>query len=73
MAVQQAGHNHPMDDIVVEFEDADGPRVLGLQVKRQLRIGAANSDFSSIMSGKSRATRTLNRLSTRKRCLRLCC
>src|ERR1700722_7742033 len=58
VAVQQAGHGHPMDDIVVEFEDAAGRRVLDLQVKRQLRISAADGDFSSIM-GAARATRAL--------------
>jgi hypothetical protein len=52
VAVQQAGHGHPMDDIVVEFEDAAGPRILGLQVKRRLRISAAlsNTDFREIMA-----------------------
>jgi hypothetical protein len=52
VAVQQAGHSHPMDDIVVEFEDVAGPRLLGLQVKRQLRISAAptNTDFRGIMT-----------------------
>jgi transcriptional regulator with XRE-family HTH domain len=59
VAVQQAGHGHPMDDIVVEFKDAIGPRGLDLQVKRQLRISAANKDFISI-AGAARATRVLN-------------
>ena len=59
VAVQQAGHDHPMDDIVVEFEDAAGRRVLGLQVKRQLRISAADDDFSGVMAG-ARATRALD-------------
>jgi ATPase family associated with various cellular activities (AAA) len=59
VAVQQAGHGHPMDDVVVEFEDAAGKRVLDLQVKRQLRISAADDDFSSIMTA-ARATRALD-------------
>jgi hypothetical protein len=52
VAVQQAGHGHPMDDIVVEFNDAVGPRVLDLQVKRQLRVSAAptNTDFREILT-----------------------
>jgi antitoxin HicB len=54
VAVQQAGHGHPMDDIVVEFEDAAGRRVLDLQVKRQLRISGADDDFSSVMGGRAR-------------------
>ncbi|WP_198024759.1 AAA family ATPase [Bradyrhizobium sp. Cp5.3] len=59
VAVQQAGHDQPMDDIIVEFKDAAEPRILGLQVKRQLRVSAANEDFSSIMAA-SRATRALS-------------
>jgi hypothetical protein len=52
VAVQQAGHGHPMDDIVVEFDDSTGRRGLGLQVKRQLRISAAstNTDFREVMA-----------------------
>ncbi|TWB02412.1 hypothetical protein [Bradyrhizobium stylosanthis] len=38
VAVQQSGHGHPMDDVVVEFEDTAGKRPLALQVKRSLRI-----------------------------------
>ncbi|MGC1860661.1 MAG: AAA family ATPase [Methylocystis sp.] len=52
VAVQQSGHGHPMDDIIVEFKDGAGRRVLNLQVKRQLRISAApaNTDFREIMA-----------------------
>jgi hypothetical protein len=52
VAVQQSGHGHPMDDLIVEFTDGAGRRVLGLQVKRQLRISAAlaNNDFRQIMA-----------------------
>ncbi len=52
VAVQQSGHGHPMDDIVVEFKDGAGRRVFGLQVKRQLRISAAptNTDFCAIIT-----------------------
>jgi hypothetical protein len=52
VAVQQAGHGHPMDDVVVEFNDSAGRRVLGLQVKRQLRISAAptNTEFREVMA-----------------------
>jgi hypothetical protein len=49
VAVQQAGHGHPMDDIVAEFKDAVGLRVLDLQVKRQLRVSATNTEFSEIL------------------------
>lgn len=52
VAVQRDGHGHPMDDIVVEFQDVVGKRVLGLQAKRSLRITSAesNSDFRDIMA-----------------------
>jgi hypothetical protein len=52
VAVEQSGHGHPMDDIVVELKDGAGRRMLDLQVKRQLRISAAptNIDFREIMA-----------------------
>jgi hypothetical protein len=50
VAVQRSGHDHPMDDLVIEFEDNAGQRVLGLQAKRSLRITAKNSDFREIMA-----------------------
>ena len=52
VAVQQAGHGHPMDDLIVEFADSVGQRTLGLQIKRQLTISAAasNDDFRSVMA-----------------------
>lgn len=52
VAVQQSGHGHPMDDLIVEFSDEAGSRVLALQVKRQLRISAAksNTDFREIVA-----------------------
>ena len=50
VAVQQAAV-HPMDDLVVELEDQVGVRVLGLQIKRPLRITAAasNTDFRKVL------------------------
>jgi hypothetical protein len=60
VAVQQAGHGHPMDDIIIEFEDNIGRRRLSLQVKRHVRISAApsNTDFREILAGavETRAT-----------------
>lgn len=52
VAVQREGHDHPMDDIVVEFQDTAGKRALGLQAKRLLRItsAASNRDFRDIMA-----------------------
>ena len=34
VAVQQAGHGHPMDDLIVDFKHDDSRRRLSLQVKR---------------------------------------
>lgn len=62
VAVQQAGHGHPMDDLIVEFDDAGIRRRLSLQVKRQLRIRAAasNTDFREIMAGAVATRATAN-------------
>ena len=59
VAVEQKGHGHPMDDLVVEFDDGGKQRVLGLQVKRQLTISAAatNDDFRQIVLA-AQATRS---------------
>lgn len=52
VAVQQAGHGHPMDDVIVEFDEDGSPRRLSLQVKRGISISAAstNRDFRDILS-----------------------
>jgi hypothetical protein len=50
VAVQQSGNGHPMDDLVVEFEDSADRRLLALQVKRSLRITANNEDFREIIA-----------------------
>lgn len=59
VAVQRDGHGHPMDDVVVEFEDTAGRKNLGLQAKRKASISAApsNRDFRGIMAAAA-ATRT---------------
>jgi hypothetical protein len=59
VAVQQAGHGHPMDDIIVELDDYGSKRRLSLQAKRKVIISAAptNQDFREILS-RSVATRT---------------
>ena len=53
VAVQQAGHGHPMDDLIVEFKHDDSRRRLSLQVKRKITISAAasNTDFREIVAG----------------------
>ena len=52
VAVQQEGHDHPMDDIIVEFYDDGSQRRLSLQAKRKIQISAAktNNDFRDIFS-----------------------
>ena len=50
VAVQQQGHGNPMDDIVVEFDEAGTRRILGLQIKRSLTISGADEDFRAIIA-----------------------
>jgi hypothetical protein len=52
VAVQQEGHGHPMDDIIVELDDDGSLRRLNLQVKRKIQVSAAatNNDFRDILS-----------------------
>ena len=50
VAVQQAGHGHPMDDIIVELDEAGSRQTLSLQVKRKIQISAVNKDFAEIIS-----------------------
>jgi hypothetical protein len=52
VAVQQKGHGHPMDDIIVELDDDGSRRRLNLQAKRRIQISAAatNNDFRNILS-----------------------
>ena len=52
VAVQQAGHGSPMDDVIVELDDAGLHRTLSLQVKRKITISGApsNADFRDILS-----------------------
>ncbi|MBR1250017.1 hypothetical protein JQ609_24215 [Bradyrhizobium sp. AUGA SZCCT0169] len=52
VAVQQDGHGHPMDDIIIELEDVGSLRRLSLQAKRKIQISAAisNKDFRDVMA-----------------------
>lgn len=50
VAVQQSGNDHPMDDLVIEYDDHAGRRSLALQVKRSIRITANNEDFKQVMA-----------------------
>jgi len=52
VSVQQRDFGEPLDDVIVDFEDAaNNPARLSLQVKRSLTISAAttNSDFRDII------------------------
>lgn len=59
VAVQQAGHDDPMDDVIIEFDDAGSLRKMGLQGKSTITISAAesNAQFRDIMS-RALATRS---------------
>jgi hypothetical protein len=50
VAVQQDGHGHPMDDIVVELDEGGSRRRLSLQAKRKIQISSANTDFLDVMA-----------------------
>jgi hypothetical protein len=50
VAVQQAGHGDPMDDIIVRFENGGVPAKLNLQAKRKIQISATNSDFADVLT-----------------------
>src|SRR6476646_8243374 len=52
VAVQQQGHGHPMDDLVVTSNDAGKTRSLGLQIKRSFTISGAekNEEFRGIIT-----------------------
>lgn len=50
VAVQRSGHDQPMDDLVIEFDDGHQVRTLGLQVKRSLAISSRNTDFKAVLT-----------------------
>jgi hypothetical protein len=50
VAVQQAGHGDPMDDIIVSFENGGVPAKLSLQAKRKIQISATNGDFADVLT-----------------------
>jgi hypothetical protein len=50
VAVQQGGHGHPMDDIIVEVDEVGSRRTLSLQAKRNIQISASNVDFRDIIA-----------------------
>lgn len=61
VAVQQAGHGQPMDDLIVEFRDTDGSRMLGLQVKSTITVSgtATNKDFRDVLNRAQETRQTL--------------
>ena len=50
VAVQQAGHDRPMDDIIVGVDYVGVPTKLNLQAKRKVQISASNKDFADILA-----------------------
>jgi hypothetical protein len=52
VAVQRQGFGHPMDDLIVEFDDQDTRRTLDIQIKRSVTISSAasNEEFRGIIS-----------------------
>ncbi|MEO5329276.1 MAG: AAA family ATPase [Magnetococcus sp. THC-1_WYH] len=65
VAVQQGGHGFPMDDIVIEFDNAGSLQRLSLQVKRTVQISASNTHFRDILS-RAVTTRASNNFSNDK-------
>ena len=63
VSVQQRDLGEPLDDVIVDFEDAEKkPARLSLQVKRSLTISRAkaNTDFRDIIRDSSATLRKLN-------------
>ncbi|MXN51447.1 ATP-binding protein [Shinella sp. AETb1-6] len=50
VAVQRQGHGHPMDDVIVELDDAGTKKSLDLQVKRSVTISSADKQFKEIVA-----------------------
>lgn len=50
VAVQQAGHGYPMDDLIVETEERGERGTLGLQVKTALAISSRDPLFKDIIA-----------------------
>src|SRR5258707_15691131 len=59
VAVQQGGHGHPMDDIVIGLETAGVLASLNLQAKRRIQISATNNHFADILA-RAVATRAMD-------------
>ncbi|MDU8357644.1 AAA family ATPase [Pseudomonas syringae group sp. J309-1] len=52
VAVQRQGFGHPMDDLIIEFDDQGTRRTLDIQIKRSVTISSAasNEEFRGIIS-----------------------
>lgn len=50
VAVQRQGHGHPMDDVIVELNNAGTKKSLDLQVKRSVTISGADGQFKEIVA-----------------------
>lgn len=50
VAVQQQGHGHPMDDVIVGLDDAGIQKSLELQAKRAVTISGSDQKFKEIVA-----------------------
>ncbi|WP_319774679.1 AAA family ATPase [Breoghania sp.] len=50
VAVQQAGHGYPMDDLIVETEESGERATLGLQVKTGFAISSKDTLFKDVIA-----------------------
>ncbi|MGJ0452980.1 MAG: AAA family ATPase [Methylocystis sp.] len=50
VAVQQAGHGYPMDDLIVETDDLGERATLGLQVKTGFAISSGDALFKDVIA-----------------------
>lgn len=50
VAVQQSGHDRPMDDMIVEFDDQGVVANLDLQIKKSVAITSGNSPFQDVIA-----------------------
>ncbi|NKA92043.1 hypothetical protein GO283_00587 [Ralstonia solanacearum] len=50
VAIQQSGHDRPMDDLVVEFDEGGAVASLDLQIKTAVSVSSGNSAFQDVVT-----------------------
>ncbi|MFT3850276.1 MAG: hypothetical protein QM739_16865 [Propionivibrio sp.] len=50
VAIQQSGHDRPMDDLIVEFDNQGIVANLDLQIKTAVSIGSGNEPFKDVVA-----------------------